>query len=778
MPEFNGDIREDVRDSTSDWAPFIEPQAAPGAPNVLFIVWDDMGFGSWDLYGGLVRMPNMRRLADIGVRFTQFHTTALCSPTRAALLTGRNAQSVGMGTIGEASDGFPNLSCLIPADDAFLSEILSENGYNTFAIGKWHLSPAAEMSMGASKRTWPLSRGFDRYYGFLGGLTDQWYPDLTYDNHPVDPPALPADGYHLSKDLADRAIEFIRDARVTAAEKPWFTYLAPGAGHAPHHVFTEWADQYKGEFSMGYEKYREVVLANQIAAGILPPGTQLPPINPYADATSGDGTPWPASDIVRPWDSLSDGEKRLFERQAEVFAGFASYTDAQVGRLLDYLEESGQLDNTVFVVLSDNGSSAEGGPSGSVNENRWYNGIPENLEQNLALLPELGSESTHPHYSNGWAMAFNTPHKLYKTNASFEGGTADPIIIAWPKGIEARGEVREQYLHVTDIVPTVLDLLGIEAPTAVKGYAQKPLEGVSFEQVIGDASARGDKTEQFYSMLGTRGVWKDGWHASTVHAPAPTGWGHFDKDRWELFHLPDDRNQLHDLASEHPEKLEEMTQLWHTLATRYNGYPLDDRNPPELFAIKRPNPMEGRTSMTLYPGGAVVPERSAVEIMGRSFAIVAELDIDTDPEGIIYSMGARFGGHALFVQEGRLTYLYNWLGEAEQVFTAPDALPSGRVRVGVSYTIEGRDGTTPHGVLQLHVNDAVVASGPMKSQPAYFTLAGEGATVGREVGQPVSARYEPPFAFTGGTIDRVVIDVSGEDFSHAETLLRGMFARD
>ncbi|MEL4317438.1 arylsulfatase [Leifsonia sp. YIM 134122] len=778
VPGFDGVIREDVRDSTSDWRPYAEPQAAPGAPNVMFIVWDDMGFGAWDLYGGLVRMPNMRRLAEHGLRFTQFHTTALCSPTRASLLTGRNPQSVGMGTIGEASDGFPNLSCLIPADDAFLSEILSEQGYNTFAVGKWHLSPAAEMSMGSSKRTWPLSRGFDRFYGFLGGLTDQWYPDLTYDNHPVDPPALPSEGYHLSKDLADRAIEFIRDAKVTAAEKPWFTYFAPGAGHAPHHVFTEWADKYKGEFSMGYEKYREVVLANQIQLGVLPAGTELPPINPYEHATSGDGQQWPASDLVRPWDSLSDGEKQLFERQAEVFAGFASYTDAQVGRLLDYLEESGQFENTVFVVISDNGASAEGGPSGSVNENRWYNGVPENLDQNLALLGELGTESTHPHYSNGWAMAFNTPHKMYKINASFEGGVADPMIIAWPQGITARDEVRTAYLHVSDIVPTVLDLLSVDAPSAVKGYQQKPLEGVSFENVITDAAADGHKHEQFYCMMGTRGVWHNGWHASTVHPPAPAGWGHFDHDRWELFHLTEDRNQLRDLAAESPEKLAEMKQLWHELAGRYNGYPLDDRSPAEIFAIDRPNPMAGRTSMTLYPGGAVVPERSAVEIMGRSFTIAADLRIDGAAEGIIYSMGARFGGHAIFVQHGRLTYVYNWLGEDEQVFTAPDPLPDGAVRIGVRYVIEGRDGTTPHGTTELYVDDVVVASGPMKSQPAYFTLAGEGATVGREVGQPVSSRYIPPFTFTGGTIDRVVVDVSGEDYSRTETLLRGMYARD
>ena len=531
MAGFGGVIRDDVRDSTADWGPYVEPQAPEGAPNVLFIVWDDMGFGGWDLFGGLIRMPNMRRIAELGLRFTQFHTTALCSPTRSSLLTGRNAKSNGMGTIGELSDGFPNLSCLIPAQNAFLSEMLSERGYNTLAVGKWHLTPAAELSMGASKRTWPLSRGFDRYYGFLGGLTDQWYPDLTYDNHPVDAPATPAEGYHLSKDLADRTIEFIRDAKVTAPAKPWFTYFAPGACHAPHHVFTEWADKYKGEFSMGYELYREVVLENQKRLGIVPDSTELPPINPYGDAVGVDGQGWNASDLVRPWDSLSQGEKQLFERQAEVFAGFASYTDAHAGRVLDYLEETGQLENTLIVVISDNGSSAEGGPTGSVNENRWYNGVPEDLEENLRLLPELGLETTHPHYSNGWAMAFNTPYKLYKTNAGLEGGLADPMLIAWPAGIPARGEARDQYVHVTDIVPTVLDCLGIDAPAVVKGYQQEPLEGTSFHSVLAHADAPAAKTEQFYCMVGTRGVWQDGWHASTVHPPAPSGWAHFDQDR-------------------------------------------------------------------------------------------------------------------------------------------------------------------------------------------------------------------------------------------------------
>lgn len=776
---FGGSIRHDVRESVSDWGPYLEPQAAADAPNVLFVVWDDMGFGSWDLYGGLIRMPNMRRIAEHGVRFTQFHTTALCSPSRASLLTGRNAQSNGMGTVGEFSDGFPNLSCLIPAENAFVSEILRERGYNTFAIGKWHLTPASELSMGASKRTWPLSRGFDRYYGFLGGLTDQWYPELTYDNHPVEPPARPDEGYHLSKDLVDKAIQFIRDGKVTAPDKPWFTYFAPGAGHAPHHVFTEWADAYAGEFAMGYERYREVVLANQIKLGLLPEGTRLPLLNPFAEATGVEGQGWNPSDIVRSWDDLAEGEQRLFERQAEVYAGFASYTDAQVGRLLDYLEESGQLDNTLIVVLSDNGASAEGGPEGSVNENRWYNDVPENLEENLRLLPELGSESTHPHYSNGWAMAFNTPFQLYKTNAALEGGVADPMIVSWPAGIAARNEIRHHYSHVTDILPTVLDCLGIQPPDVVNRHPQTPLEGVSFHAALVDDAATTGKTEQFYCMLGTRGVWHDGWHASAVHPPAPSAWGHFDQDRWELFHLDEDRNQVHDLADQHPDKLAELTALWDQMAQRYNGYPLDDRGARELVLIQRPSAGEPRTSMTLYPDGVPVPERSGVEIVGRSFALVADVDIDAGgAEGVLYSMGARFGGHALFVQDGRLHYCYNWLGETEQLISSDQPLPTGRLLVGVRYVIEDRTGSTPTGTATLYVGDDPVSSAQIKTQPAYFTLSGEGATVGREIGQPVSTRYQPPFTFTGGTIHTVVVDVAGEDYAHTENLVRGAFSRD
>ncbi|MCL2533693.1 MAG: arylsulfatase, partial [Nocardiaceae bacterium] len=481
--EFTGKVSVDIRDSTPDWAPFAEPRAPEGAPNVLYLVWDDTGIGTWDFYGGLVEMPNLRRIADRGVLLSQFHTTALCSPTRAALLTGRNPTSVGMATIEEFTDGFTNASGRIPADAALLSEVLGERGWNTYAVGKWHLTPLEESNLAATKRNWPLARGFERFYGFLGGEADQWYPNLVYDNHPVEPPYPPEDGYHLSKDLADKSIEFIRDAKVIAPDKPWFLYLCPGCGHAPHHVSKEWADRYAGRFDMGYERYREIVLENQKRLGLIPADPELSPMNPYADEVSADGAAWPVGDTVRPWDTLGEDEQRLFCRMAEVFAGFQSYTDAQIGRLLDYLEESGQLDNTIVVLLSDNGASGEGGPNGSVNEYRFFNGYPDRVEDGLAKIDALGTPETYNHYCTGWAMAFNTPYKLFKRYASHEGGIADPCVISWPDGIAARGEVRDRYINVCDVTPTVYELLGVDPPLLVGGVPQRPLEGVSFRPV-------------------------------------------------------------------------------------------------------------------------------------------------------------------------------------------------------------------------------------------------------------------------------------------------------
>ncbi|CAN5473936.1 sulfatase-like hydrolase/transferase [soil metagenome] len=780
--EFQGKIELDIRDSEADWGPFAAPTAPEGAPNVLYLVWDDTGIATWDCFGGLVDMPNMSRIAERGVRLSQFHTTALCSPTRAALLTGRNPTTVGMATIEEFTDGFPNCSGRIPFETALLPELLAERGWNTYCVGKWHLTPLEESNLASTKRHWPLGRGFERFYGFMGGETDQWYPELVYDNHPVAPPATPEEGYHLSKDLADRTIEFIRDAKVIAPDKPWFSYVCPGAGHAPHHVFKDWADRYAGRFDMGYERYREIVLENQKRLGIVPPQTELSPVNPYADTTGPNGEPWPEQDTVRPWDSLNDEEKRLFARMAEVFAGFETYTDDQIGRILDYLEESGQLDNTIIVVISDNGASGEGGPNGSVNEGKFFNGYIDTVEESMRFYDQLGGPETFNHYPIGWAMAFNTPYKLFKRYASHEGGIADPAIISWPNGLAAHGEVRDNYVNVADITPTVLDMLGIVAPATVRGIPQKPFDGVSFKAALENPDTPTGKTAQFYTMLGTRGIWQQGWFANTVHAASPAGWGHFDADRWELYNIAADRSQCHDLADEHPEKLEELKALWFSEADKYNGLPLGDLNIFETLTRFRPYLSVDRKNFTYYPGTAEVGVGAAVELRGQSFSVLAEVVVESeDVQGVLLKQGAGHGGHVLFIQDGRLQYVYNFMGEDEQAVSAPDPIPLGSHVFGVRYertgTVEGSH--TPLGDVSLYVDDTVVATrSGVRAHPGSFGLSGGGVGVGRNGGQAVSTAYRAPYEFTGGTIVKVVVDISGTPYIDTERELAAAFSRD
>ena len=780
--EFNGKIALDIRDSEPDWGPYAAPTAPEGAPNVLYLVWDDTGIATWDCFGGLVEMPTMSRIAERGVRLSQFHTTALCSPTRASLLTGRNATTVGMATIEEFTDGFPNCNGRIPADTALLSEVLNERGWNTYCVGKWHLTPLEESNLAATRRHWPLSRGFERFYGFMGGETDQWYPDLVYDNHQVSPPATPEEGYHLSKDLADKTIEFIRDAKVIAPDKPWFSYVCPGAGHAPHHVFEEWVAKYAGKFDMGYERYREIVLENQKKLGIVPPDTELSPINPYLDVKGPNGEPWPPQDTVRPWESLNDEEKRLFSRMAEVFAGFLSYTDEQIGRVLDYLEESGQLDNTIIVVISDNGASGEGGPNGSVNEVKFFNGYIDTVEESIRYIDHLGGPDTYPHYAIGWAMAFNTPYKLYKRYASHEGGIADTAIISWPNGIKAHGEVRDNYVNVSDITPTVYDLLGITPPDEVAGIAQKPLDGVSFKAALDDPSADTGKDTQFYTMLGTRGIWHKGWFANTVHAATPAGWSHFDKDRWELYHIENDRSQCHDLAADNPDKLEEMKKLWFSEAAKYNGLPLADLNILETIMRFRPYLTGERKSFTYYPDAAEVGMGAAAEPRGQSISVLAEVTVDTTgAEGVLFKQGGGHGGHVLFIQDGRLHYVYNFMGDEEQTVSSPGAVPLGKHIFGVSYSRTGtvENSHTPLGDVTLYVDGDAVATLPnVKAHPGTFGLAGATISVGRNTGSAVSSTFKAPYGFTGGTIAQVNVDLSGAPYVDVEKELALAFSKD
>ncbi|MFC8272647.1 arylsulfatase [Streptomyces sp. NPDC057271] len=780
---FKGKIALDIRDSQPDWAPYLAPKAPENAPNVLVIAWDDVGYGTMDCFGGPVRTPTMSRIADMGVRYSNFHTTALCSPTRASLMTGRNATSNGMATVAEFSAGFPGISTRIPFENGFISEVLGERGYNTYCVGKWHLTPGDETNMAAYKGRWPLGRGFERFYGFLNGESNSWYPDLIHDNHPVDPPATPEQGYHIAKDFSDKAIEFIRDAKAVDPDKPFFMYLSLDAAHAPHHVFKEWADRYKGVFDEGYEAIRPGILRRQKDTGLLPEDTELSQINPHGEptVTGPDGQLWPMLDTVRPWDDLSADERRLFVRMAEVFAGYVSYSDDQLGRVLDFLESSGDLDNTIIVAVSDNGASGEGGPNGTFNEWRFFNGMDTPTELSLEHLDELGSPTSYNHYNTGWAWAFDTPFPYWKRWAGYEGGVADMCLVAWPAGIEARGEVRQQYVHAVDVVPTLYDLLGIEPPEVLKGYPQNPIEGESFKASLTDPEAPGRQT-QFYAMLGQRSIYHEGWLACTVHPPL-SGWGHFENDVWELYDLTNDRAQSTDLAAREPERLETLKSLWYYYAGIYNGLPLDDRSALEQVLAERPHGSPERDRYVYYPDSAAVPEQSGVVTSGRSYTIAAGVDVGSaDAEGVLYAHGGVAGGHSLYVKDHRLHYAYNWVGSNLQVVDADRELPPGKHVLTAEFAANGRNGDPAMpgatGTLTLYMDDQEVGREDIVTQPGSFCVVGDGICVGRDDASPVTPDYQAPFPFTGGTIDKVVVDVSGERYVDHEAQVRGWFMID
>ncbi|MEN6370539.1 MAG: arylsulfatase [Armatimonadota bacterium] len=771
--QFNGIINLDIRDSKPDWAPFEPPKAKDGAPNVLYVVWDDTGIAAWDIFGGMIEMPNMKRISDMGLRYTNWHTTALCSPTRSCLLTGRNAQMNGMACIVEGATGFPGSCAVIPPENGMISEILVENGYSTFCLGKWHLTPDTESNMAGPKRTWPSGRGFDRYYGFLGGETNQWYPDLTYDDHFVDQPYKPEEGYHFSKDLIDKALKFVQDQKQVTPDKPWMMYLAFGANHAPHHAPKEWADKYKGKFDMGYEKYREITFENMKKMGTIPQDTDLSSINP-----------WPApdviseADLVLPWDSLSDDQKKLFSRMAEVYAGYSSYTDHELGRLLDYLEDSGQLENTIIVAVSDNGASGEGSPNGSVNENKFFNNWPDDLQENLKMLDELGSPNTYNHYPTGWAWAFNAPYKMFKRYV-LEGGIADPCIIAWPKEMKrVAGQVRDQYHHAIDIMPTILDCLGIEPPMFIKGYEQSPIQGTSMRYTFDNPNAPTTRHTQYYAMLGTRAIYQDGWKAVARHG-ALASTSHFMDDKWELYHYEKDRSETHNLAEEYPDRLKGLIAAWFAYAGRNNGFPLDDRTPIEMLSDTRPEISKPRNSYIYYPNTSSVAERVGPDVRNRSYSVLANVEIDTsEAEGVLFSMGSRFGGHALFVKSGRLYYIYNFLGIESYKLVSDRQIPTGKVFLGIEFSKENENPKgVANGIGKLYINDDVAAEGQMRTQPGAFGLAG-GLTVGRSGPDPVSSEYDSPFGFKGGTIKRVTVNLTGEHYVDVEAEAKVMLARE
>jgi len=771
---FKGTIKLDMRESVPDWTPFLPKQAPAGAPNILFILYDDTGLAAWSAYGGGINMPTLDRVAANGLTYTQWHTCALSSPTRSCLLTGRNHNLNGFDAITETTQGYPGSNGHIPAECATVGQILQDNGRSTFWIGKDHNVPEQDVASGGNRSKWPLQMGFDRFYGFLGGETNQYYPDLVEDNHLIDQPYSPEEGYHLSKDLADQAIRMISDLKASNPSKPYYMWFCPGANHAPHQAPKEYIDKYKGKFDDGYEAYREWVVPRMVAKGIIPRETEMTPFNPLPEAIAN------PADYVRPWNSLNDEEKKLFSRLCEVYAAYSEYTDAQIGRIIDYLEQTNQIDNTVIIYAADNGASGEGTPNGSVNENKYFNGYPDDLAENMKLINELGSPNTYEHIPTGWAAAFCAPFKMFKRYSNFAGGTCDPLVISWPKGIKAHGEVRHQYHHAVDIVPTILDICGLEMPEYYRGVKQYPLSGISMRPTF-DATpdAPTQKKRQYYSMCGTRALWENGWKAVTMHG-AITGKGHFDQDEWQLFHTDVDRSESKNLAEEYPEKLEAMIKAWFNEADKNLVFPLIDMTPLEALSTVRPTGETPRERYMYFPFNAPVPQGVAVSIVGRSFKILANIEIiDPDCSGVIIAQGSRFGGHTLFIKDRKLYYIYNFLGiKPEQVLVSGPLKP-GKYTVGVEFVREkAGDYHESIGYAKLYIDEKVVAEGPLRTQAGKFTLSGEGLCVGYDGSDAVSLEYKSPAKFKGGKIQGVAVTVEKTDYQELEHEAQRILLRD
>jgi arylsulfatase len=752
-------------------------RARPGSPNVLFIILDDTGFGQLGCYGSPIRTPNLDRLAAGGLLYNNMHTTALCSPSRSCILTGRNHHSNAMSCITEGSTGYPGANGYIPFENGFLSEILHEEGYNTYALGKWHLTPADQVSAAGPYDRWPLGRGFERYYGFLGGDTHQYYPELLYDNHRVEPEQTPEQGYHLTTDLTTRAIQFVADAKQVAPNKPFFLYFATGAMHAPHHVPKAWADRYKGMFDDGWDAYREKVFTRQKELGVVPADAELSRHDPDVQA----------------WESCSADERRLYARMMEVFAGFLEHTDYHIGLLLDFLQQIGELDNTLIMVLSDNGASPEGGPTGSVNENLFFNFVPESLEDNLAAIDELGGPKHFNHYPWGWTWAGNTPFRRWKRE-TYRGGISDPFIVHWPAGIRRRGEIRTQYAHAIDLVPTVLAALDITPPTSLRGVAQSPIEGVSFAHTFEDPTADSKHMTQYFEMLGHRSIYHDGWRAvcpwpGTSFAESGRQFGtpipaetltELDANSWELYHVADDFAENHDVKADHRPRLIEMIAQWYVEAGKYHVLPIDGRGQ-QRFAEERPQLAEERTRYIYYPGTQEVAAATAPAILNRPHTITVLVDIpEQGAEGVLVSQGGIDGGYSFYVRDGRLRYTYNYVARDWFTVVSDRDVPSGRHALSFEFEPSGParplEGIGTPGIGRLFVDGQPVGSGELPvTIPLTLGLA-SGVSIGKDGGAPVTEAYRPPYAFTG-TIDRVVYDVSGEHVVDHEAEIRMVLAR-
>jgi len=772
---FNGVIGRTYDTSEPAWPKPL--RAKEGAPNVLFIVLDDTGFGQLGCFGSPIETPNLDGLAAGGLLYNNMHTTALCSPTRSCILTGRNHHSNAMACITEGSTGYPGYNANIPFENGFLSEMLLQHGYSTYAVGKWHLTPADQISAAGPYDRWPMGRGFERFYGFMGGETHQYYPELVFDNHQVEPPKTPEEGYHLTEDLVDTAVSFIADSKQVAPDKPFFLYFAPGAMHAPHHVRKEWSDRYKGAFDDGWDAYREKTFARQKELGVIPPNAELSRHDPD----------------VKPWKDCSPEEQKLYARMMEVFAGFLSHTDHHIGRLLEFLKSIGEFDNTLIMVISDNGASSEGGPTGSVNETLFFNNVPESLDENLRLIDDLGEPTTFNHYAWGWTWAGDTPFRRWKRE-TYRGGTSDPFIVHWPAGIAARGEVRTQYAHAIDMMPTVLDALGIEPPATIRGVAQSPLEGVSFAHTLDDAQAQSRRHTQYFEMLGHRAIYHDGWRAvcpwpgpSFTESGMPFGapitadtLTELDAKAWELYHVDEDWAENHNIAAENRAKLIEMIATWYVEAGRYKVMPVDGRGV-QRFADERPQLTADRSTYTFYPGTQSVPWNAGPRLLNRTHSITADVDIPPGgAEGALLSFGGNDAGCCLYVQDGTLKYVQNYVAREYLCVESKDTVPEGRHSLRFEFEVTGPPdiaaGKGTPGRAHLYIDGRLVGQADFPyTVPIAMGITG-GWSVGADPGAPVAPFYDPPFAFTG-TIYSVTIDLSGEVIKDDEAEFKMQMAR-
>ena len=753
-PPFKGKIGLTPADSVKDFPKAVT--APEGAPNILIILTDDVGFGASSTFGGPIPTPTMDRIANAGLRLNNFHTTALCSPTRAALLTGRNHHSVDTGVIMEAGVGYPGYNTLVPQSKRGLGDILKLNGYNTAWFGKNHNVPDWQTSQAGPFNLWPVGLGFEYFYGFVGGDTNQWAPALVENTRPIEPPHDDPN-YNFDEDMADKAIAWLRMQHAMAPNKPFFAYYAPGTAHAPHHAPKEWIEKFKGKFDQGWDKQRELTIAKQKAMGIIPPNTQLTE----------------RSEGIEAWDSLNADEKKLFAHMMEVYAASLAHCDYEMGRIIDAIQEMGQLDNTLIIYIQgDNGASAEGSRQGLLNEMTFFNNLKEPFDEVLRRMDELGGPMTFNHYPIGWAHAMDTPFQWTKQIASHFGGTKNAVAISWPKRIKGHGEVRPQFAHVIDIMPTILEAVGVPAPFSVYGIQQEPVEGTSLMYAFDDATAQSRHTTQYFEMFANRAIYHDGWVAATTPIAPP--WESvvkpvdpIDGYQWELYNVAEDYSEANDLAKSNPEKLRELQRLFYIEAVKYNVLPLDNTKVERLDVNNRPSNIRGLTEFTYYDGMVRIPEGGAPDLKNKSFGISAVVDIpEGGAEGVLMTQGGRFAGLGLYLLDGKPVFHYNLAGVERYTVAGKDKVPPGRHVITLDFNYDG-DGVGKGGQATLTVDGEKVASEHLPQTIAYRMSLDETLDIGEDTGTPVSEDYKVPFKFTG-ELEKVTINITEEKLTEEQ----------